>query len=354
MKQLMIKTKMEEQNPRESLEESVLREEESGWKLYYSEEGYPYYYNEVTGDSRWAEYQDDNAGEYQYNESYQQGNYDRSYEYHYNEEPRYQDPHSVWKQNADSIDEEAIKMKTKANYKHSDRGYGEDDEEDEEHGFDGDEDSDDESGDSEDEEELDPKFKEYLRTPEGMAAVLVRIKMILSSPNLILFLLYIQYEQERIERQVGLHQERQTVQRDAEYVQGLLLAKKSDDHGRENQQGRNRIINKPMNVFESIRDGFNVYLKGLIDPSEQAAKVEKKLKKRTEKADVASKSQSIPSKGRRIKIENSQILTNSTTAIVEEDEETGNAEQSVSKSSSSSDLVSLSSNDSDVAVVSVA
>ncbi len=47
---------MEETERFEERSYGIVKEDESGWKLYYSEEGYPYYYNEATGDSRWAEY----------------------------------------------------------------------------------------------------------------------------------------------------------------------------------------------------------------------------------------------------------------------------------------------------------
>lgn len=173
---------------------------------------------------------------------------------------------------------------------------------------------------------------------------------------------HLQYEQERIERMIQKKQEKQSIQRDAEYVKSLLVSKKSDGDV-EREDNKARVINQPMNVFDSIRDGFNVYLKGLIDPAERAEKAEQKLKKKIEimdgknrssKAITTSEETTVKSrKNREGKKETLNItIPRDIEDPVEEGDDGNNGEQSVSKSSSSSDLVSLSSEDSDVAVVS--
>lgn len=168
----------------------------------------------------------------------------------------------------------------------------------------------------------------------------------------------IQYEQERIELMIQKKQEKQSAERDAEYVQSLLISKKSDGDVQNNNKAR--IIKQPMNVFESVREGFNFYLKGLIDPAERAEKAEKKLKKKIDEMDEKNRTgKSLPSDETTVKSRksrdsrrnsaNSTIPVDIEDPIDHENDGTGN----VSKSSSSSDLVSLSSEDSDVAVVSI-
>lgn len=106
-----------------------------GWKLYYSEEGYPYYFNELTGESEWADTKEVDG--------FQQSQQQHSQE-------NYSDP----------------------------EGNGGDEEEDEDSESRSNQLNDEESGASDTsstfDEAFNEKFKAFLRTPEGIEAVIVR------------------------------------------------------------------------------------------------------------------------------------------------------------------------------------
>jgi hypothetical protein len=135
---------------------------------------------------------------------------------------------------------------------------------------------------------------------------------------------------------------------DAEYLKSLHLAKKSDG------DNKKRIISRPLNVFDSIKEGFNVYLKGMIGPPDEE---ERKEKKKAKAAQSPGKKPGNDSKfdeyGRESKQRkpNREKSTNDNEENDIEQPSDENVSDSVSKSGSSSDLVSLSSDDSDVETV---
>jgi hypothetical protein len=120
-----------------------------------------------------------------------------------------------------------------------------------------------------------------------------------------------------------------------------------------------------MNVFETVREGFNVYLKGMLgppDPEEKLAK-EKEKKKQAKKALAAAnpkKDGKFDEFGRETKQRKGANLKDLALGNEAgeggggsdiEQQRTEEERSSLSKGSSSSDLVSLSSEDSDVAVL---
>lgn len=152
-----------------------------------------------------------------------------------------------------------------------------------------------------------------------------------------------------MERQIEKNQEKESLKYDAEYLKSLHLAKKSDG------DNKKRIIARPLNVFDSIKEGFNVYLKGMIGPPDEEERKEKKKAKAAQspkKSNTDSKYDSYGRESKQRKGANREKDANGAEENDIEQPSDENASDSVSKSGSSSDLVSLSSDDSDVETVS--
>jgi hypothetical protein len=131
--------------------------ESEGWTLYYSEEGFPYYFNSITSASEWAT-QDSYFESWE--DEKQRIAFNKSKNAHQYVGHLYENYEMHGKNEEDDADE-----------------FAEDDENEDEEEDEDDEDSieeDEESGGSSLDETLEKKFKEFLRTPEGIEAMLVR------------------------------------------------------------------------------------------------------------------------------------------------------------------------------------
>lgn len=158
--------------------------EAEGWKFYYSPEGYPYYFNDVTGVSEWAT-QDTYYSSLEDEHTAQQHAYYGEVRYVCNRSiVRTYRWHALSQAESTGTSSSPTKAKTGTKSRAYERS-GDDDEEvgsrnDEENDEDEDDDDegdgeeeDEESGSSSLDEGLEKRFRQYLRTPEGIAAVLV-------------------------------------------------------------------------------------------------------------------------------------------------------------------------------------
>ena len=184
--------------------------EDDGWRFYTSVEGYPYYYNEFTGQSVWAQL-DENGQAKSLAESI-----------------RYVDQQNK-KHELEEVEEDE-----EEDVEEEENEDDEEEEEDEEEDEDGDDEEDDEDEDEDlgvpndlkFDEELEAKFRAYLRTPEGIAAVLE--------------------EQERIRKYAERKAEKEQRKQQRDYARKVHLTKKTD--------GTDPTTDK--SIFSTLIDGF--------------------------------------------------------------------------------------------------
>jgi hypothetical protein len=171
------------------------------WKFYYSPEGYPYYFNDLTGISEWAT--QDTYFMSIYDEQSQTVNEENNTSYSVEKNGK----EILTKENVNSVEEE-------------DEGdYDEEDAESEE---------DEENGSSSLNENLEKQFRQYLRTPEGIAAVLE--------------------ERDRIVKYMEKAEKQNQQKREMQYLKSLFATKNNDDVVSPAKNSGNSVWNTTMSA----------------------------------------------------------------------------------------------------------